>query len=156
MQLYISWYIRSFFGFTFLNIVYVFKYSCNNIFHWRSLYIFYQCNRLSHHETTFSSQRIKLVETILMHVMNNCFILCWKLDYRFTIPCVLSLVARNRLFKKNCWLDAGWMRCVYKRKVCIYIIQMHHTKHQVLILFSGSIPFYSTYLIVWYDSSTWK
>ena len=32
MQLYMSWYIRSFFGFTFLNILYFFKYSCTNIF----------------------------------------------------------------------------------------------------------------------------
>ena len=37
MQLYMSWYIRSFFGFTFLNILYFFKYSCTNIFHRRSL-----------------------------------------------------------------------------------------------------------------------
>ena len=41
MQLYMSWYIRSFFGFTFLNILYFFKYSCINIFHRRSLYTFY-------------------------------------------------------------------------------------------------------------------
>ena len=41
MQLYISWYIRSFFGITFLNILYFFKYSCTNIFHRRSLYTFY-------------------------------------------------------------------------------------------------------------------
>ena len=43
MQLYMSWYIRSFFGFTFLNILYFFKYSCTNIFHRRSLYTFYLC-----------------------------------------------------------------------------------------------------------------
>ena len=36
-----SWYIRSFFGFTFLNILYFLKYSCINIFHRRSLYTFY-------------------------------------------------------------------------------------------------------------------
>ena len=41
MQLYMSWYIRSFFGFTFLNILYFFKYYCTNIFHRRSLYTFY-------------------------------------------------------------------------------------------------------------------
>ena len=41
MQLYMSWHIRSFFGFTFLNILYFFKYSCSNIFHRRSLYTFY-------------------------------------------------------------------------------------------------------------------
>ena len=38
---YMSWYIRSFFGFTFLNILYFFKYSCTNVFHGRSLYTFY-------------------------------------------------------------------------------------------------------------------
>ena len=36
-----GWYIRSFFGFTFLNILYFFKYSCTNIFHRRSLDTFY-------------------------------------------------------------------------------------------------------------------
>ena len=36
-----TWYIRSFFGFTFLNILCFFKYSCANIFHRRSLYTFY-------------------------------------------------------------------------------------------------------------------
>ena len=41
MQLYMSWYIRSFFGFTFLNILYFLKYSCTNISHRRSLYTFY-------------------------------------------------------------------------------------------------------------------
>ena len=41
MQLYMSWYIGSFFGFTFLNILYFFKLSCTNIFHRRSLYTFY-------------------------------------------------------------------------------------------------------------------
>ena len=33
--------MRSFFGFTFFNILYFFKYSCTNIFHRRSLYTFY-------------------------------------------------------------------------------------------------------------------
>ena len=41
IQLYMSWYIRSFFGFTFFNILYFFKYSCTNIFHRHSLYTFY-------------------------------------------------------------------------------------------------------------------
>ena len=41
MQLYMSWYIRSFFGFTFLSILYFFMYSCTNIFHRRSLFTFY-------------------------------------------------------------------------------------------------------------------
>ena len=43
-QLYMSWYVRSFFGFTFLNILYFFKYSCTNIFDRRSLYTFYSKN----------------------------------------------------------------------------------------------------------------
>ena len=45
-QLYMSWYIRSFFGFTILNSLYFFKYSSTNIFHRRSLYTFYynECN----------------------------------------------------------------------------------------------------------------
>ena len=32
IQLYMSWYIISFFGFTLLNILHFFKYSCTNIF----------------------------------------------------------------------------------------------------------------------------
>ena len=40
MQLYMSWYMRSLVGFTFLNILYFFKYSCTNIVHRHSLYIF--------------------------------------------------------------------------------------------------------------------
>ena len=56
MQLYMSWYIRSFFGFTFLNILYVFKYSCTYIFHRPSLYTFYQVYQpdinLNHPEST--------------------------------------------------------------------------------------------------------
>ena len=35
------WWYRSFFGFTFLNILYFFKYFCSNIFHRRSLCTFY-------------------------------------------------------------------------------------------------------------------
>ena len=43
MQLYMSWYIISFFWLYlyFLNILYFFKYSCANIFHRRSLCTFY-------------------------------------------------------------------------------------------------------------------
>ena len=54
MQLYMSWYIRSFFGFTFLNILYFFKYSCTNIFHRRSLHTFYSIGTgaiIPHHYT---------------------------------------------------------------------------------------------------------
>ena len=40
MQFNMSWYIK-FFGFTFLNILYFFKYSCTNILHRSSLYTFY-------------------------------------------------------------------------------------------------------------------
>ena len=54
MQLYMSWYIRSFFGFTFLNILYSFKYSCTNIFHRRSLYTFYSINVIFWPEETQS------------------------------------------------------------------------------------------------------
>ena len=42
MQLYMSWYIISFFGFIFLNILYFFKNSCISVFHRRSLCTFYQ------------------------------------------------------------------------------------------------------------------
>ena len=43
MQLYMSWYIRPFFGFTFLNILYFFKSycTCTNTFQRRNLYTFY-------------------------------------------------------------------------------------------------------------------
>ena len=45
MQLYMSWYIRSCFGFT-LYILYYFKHSCTNIFHRRSLFTFYSVSIL--------------------------------------------------------------------------------------------------------------
>ena len=48
VQLFMSWYIRSFFGFTFLNILYFFKYSCTNIFHRRSLYTVYNVMKWKH------------------------------------------------------------------------------------------------------------
>ena len=48
MQLYMSWYIRSFFGFNFLNILFLFKYPCTNIFHRRSLYTFYMTWHVRH------------------------------------------------------------------------------------------------------------
>ena len=51
MQLYMSWYIRSFFGFTFLNILYFYKYSCTSIFHRRSLYTF--CRNVPLYDNTF-------------------------------------------------------------------------------------------------------
>ena len=43
MQLYMSWYIISFFGFIFTSWIFFifFKYSCTNIFHRRSLYTFH-------------------------------------------------------------------------------------------------------------------
>ena len=44
--------IRSFFGFTFLNILCFLKYSCTNIFHRRSLYAFYQ---------SFFSRKVNLI-----------------------------------------------------------------------------------------------
>ena len=39
--------MRSFFGFTFLDILYFSKYFCTNMFHRRSLYTFYQSNETS-------------------------------------------------------------------------------------------------------------
>ena len=43
MQLYVLMH-QIIFGFTFLNIIYFFKYSCTNIFHKRSLHTFYTAN----------------------------------------------------------------------------------------------------------------
>ena len=68
MQLYMSWYIRSFFGFTFLNILYCFKYSCTNIFHRRSLYTFYHIyaqhdSLLGLNITAYDIKDIKSTET---------------------------------------------------------------------------------------------
>ena len=46
MQWYMSWHIRSIFGFTFLNILYFSMHFCTNIFHKRSLYTFYAFNEV--------------------------------------------------------------------------------------------------------------
>ena len=72
MQLYMFWYIRSFFGFTFLNIIYFFKYSRTNIFHRRSLYTFYKFRPGS----LSVSINLVLTENILsIHVAMTAYIL---------------------------------------------------------------------------------
>ena len=67
LQLYKSWYIRSFFGFTFWNILYFFKYSCTNIFHRRSLYTFYKVWS----EITYPSPSHILLGLLLLIIRNQ-------------------------------------------------------------------------------------
>ena len=90
MQLYMSWYIRSFFGLNFLNILYFFKYSCTNIFHRRSLY------------TLHSSARWP----VLKH--DVYFLWCIKLSYRQAI-CLdqyFQITTSRISWKPNIvWLD---------------------------------------------------
>ena len=75
MQLYMSWYIRSFFGFTFLNIRYFFKYSCTNIFHRRSLYTFHwslvaiHCPWYVSHKP--KSKSLRIVMALTLHVIKG-------------------------------------------------------------------------------------
>ena len=69
MQLYMSWHIRSFFGFTFLNILYFFKYSCTNIFHRRSLYTFYSI------VTKCFSLTKRRCDLILLHLLRDDIII---------------------------------------------------------------------------------
>ena len=70
MQLYMSWYIISFFWLYlyFLNILYFFKYSCTNIFHRRSLSTLYMTQFLrkwvNHMTTSANLGKIFLVSDI--------------------------------------------------------------------------------------------
>ena len=83
MQLYMSWYIRSFFGFTFLNILYFFKYSCTNIFHRRNLYTFYWLDGRRHdierigkqfHGSATCPSAIFLIHLSVPESICSCFI----------------------------------------------------------------------------------
>ena len=77
MQLYVSWYIRSFFGFTFLNILYFFKYSCTNIFHRRSLYTsyFYRRRRRHHRRYHHLGSLLYLSVSVMDHSGHSNFVL---------------------------------------------------------------------------------
>ena len=77
MQLYMSWHIRSFFGFTFLNILYFFKYSCTNIFHSRSLYTFYHKGAAAFYMVKESKERffIKKTTHILLNLDQNSLLM---------------------------------------------------------------------------------
>ena len=88
MQLYMSWYIRSFFGFTFLNILYFFKYSSTNIFHRRSLYTFYMVwlTPCKHHPPDLMICLGTFVEVI--NIM-------WYIDVYIAINGLLSLFKQN-------------------------------------------------------------
>ena len=72
MQLYMSWYMRSFFGFTFLNILYFFKYSCTNIFHKGSLYTFYQ-TRLNISPANFANTVLSIKSKVTCIQILFCF-----------------------------------------------------------------------------------
>ena len=88
MQLYVSWYIKSFFGFTFLNILYFFKYSCTNIFHRRSLYTFYSIAR----SLFYTGVNFKALVQIMVYHLFSCK------------PLALGLRTRKRLWNAppNC------------------------------------------------------
>ena len=69
MHLYMSWYIRSFFGFTFLNILYFFKCSCTNIFHRRSLYTFYMLYNIYTHTICDVIQYDTILYDMIWHMI---------------------------------------------------------------------------------------
>ena len=78
MQLYMSWYIRSFFGFTFLNILYFFKYSCTNIFHRRShytLYFYHQIGSMNYYplfRVRSWNNGMRCMSFYILNVLNTC------------------------------------------------------------------------------------
>ena len=85
MQLYMSWYIKSFFGFTFWNILNFFKYACTSISHRRSLYTFYILSSLC-----------KTTHRHLIHI-NVCRVSCWGV---FIMLLVISIIF---YFHYNIW-----------------------------------------------------
>ena len=116
MQLYMSWYIRSFFGFTFLNILYFFKYTCTNIFHRRSLYTFYQIYFLF--QFYLVGYNIIVLHWVLqgLHIYRNISLL--RTVLLLSLPPANSgwcprLLARRTVwyYKGNIWLEdaARWL-----------------------------------------------
>ena len=89
---YMSWYIRSFFGFTFLNI-YFFKYSCTNIFHRRSLYTFFSCSTL-HQQYVFLYHFYGIKSTLLNDWV--IYIDCLYTEYCRHLSNVISILAFNK------------------------------------------------------------
>ena len=84
MQLYMSWHIRSFLGFTFLNILYFFKYSCTHIFHRRSIYAFYVKRTRTYQE--ISIMKVSRDKTVLFLQWE---ILYWQYNMNIKrVPCV--------------------------------------------------------------------
>ena len=119
MQLYMSWYIRSCFGFTFLNIPYFFKYSCTNIFHRRSLYTFYyditRSKRLVINFTLDLQIRLTLpinhIKRTGDHVNNplSCFQSVVRYD---VIISILLLFQRDTFYCSPEELDLDWLETI--------------------------------------------
>ena len=103
MQLYMSWYIRAFFSFTFLNILYFFKYSCTKIFHRCSLYTFY--SNTMHHIIKLAPPPSKM-SSFLYVPTGTGMALEWpggrfKNTYELLNPRALkiSMLYKNRIFQ---------------------------------------------------------
>ena len=110
MQLYMSWYIRSFFAFTFLNILYFFKYSSTNIFYRRNLYTCYMVwlTPYKHHPSDLMIYLGTFVEVI--NIM-------WYIDVHIAINGLLSLFKQNDYnllwyndtgSRRDCWPHDKW------------------------------------------------
>ena len=97
MQLYMFWYIRSFFGFTFLNILYFFKYSCTNIFHRRSLYTFYwkYNSKLTHCVIYNTHIYMHGIGDFGQHSMDEVVALPWWRHQMETFSALLALCEGN-------------------------------------------------------------
>ena len=104
MQLYMSWYIRSFFSFTFLNILYFFKYACTNIFHRRSFILSIRVI-VSNHLFFYWSQ-------IYFHSSDHHILLCYVSSWMIYGSSMHNII---RLVKENT-LPYAWVYIVSHRK----------------------------------------
>ena len=144
MQLYMSWYIRSFFGFTFLNILYFFKYSCANTFHRRSLYNFYKS--MEYCSTKY------LVKKGLLERKNN-----WKQ--------LTSSKQTTKSVIQSPWKGYSWSINVKSRSICHFVCWpaylLHHNYHCVQTLTKQALIHLSRFLhklwwMIFWDSRLGK
>ena len=148
MQLYMSWYIRSFFGFTFLNILYFFKYSCTNIFHRRSLYTFYYNSLLSHLIVLNFWTEHAVIEQ-RRRIMDECDLMRFEFKMSFgriTLhkPGLLNWHGLTLPWISNFIHDYGWDEITYA------FTNINGCTLEVWIWISNFIPYFTGYVIMFH------
>ena len=156
MQLYMSWYIRSFFGFNFLNILYFFKYCYTNIFHRRSLYTFYS---QPINAALLSDISGNVCDTNLISTHRGLFLCCIQISLHFS-----QIVTNTTMFyshKSNLHVCRNWSIFIYIY-TCTEQYHMYHKVHTwpicVILMCVKILPQISKYKlkICWNMSYWWN